>query len=55
MGRDITGEELNSVKSWIEELKKNKDNIKHDDVEEREEGVIVDAEVVEKSAGGQKF
>jgi len=57
MGRDITREELGSVKNWIAELKKNKDRIKVDDTEEREEAeaVTVEAEVVNESTDGTKF
>lgn len=60
MGRDITSEELGSVKAWIAELKNNKDHIKVDDSEEREQGdgdaKVVDAEVVNNTtANGSQF
>ena len=56
MGRNIEREELDAVKNWITELKKNKDKIKVDDSEEKEgNDDIVEAEVVEKTAGGGKF
>lgn len=55
MGRQISKEELGAVKSWIAELKNNKDRIKHDDAEEREEGDVVEAEVVNESTDGTKF
>lgn len=57
MGRDITREELGAVKNWIAELKKNKDRIKVDDTEEREEAetVTVEAKVVNESADGVKY
>lgn len=55
MGRDITREELDSVKQWLAELKANKDRIVLDDSEEREETNTVEAEVVNESTDGTKF
>ena len=56
MGRNITREELSSVKNWIAELKKNKDNIQVHEVDEEENNNTIDAEVViGKTANGSKF
>ena len=58
MGRNITREELASVKTWIADLKKNKDHIKVDDSEELNgDDVVVEATVATKNetANGSKF
>jgi len=58
MGRDITREELNSVRSWIAELEKNKANMRVDDSEEKngDDTVdVVEADVVNTTAGQTKF
>lgn len=60
MGRNITKPELDAVKSWVAELKTNKEKYRVDDSEEKEVGdadepVTVDAEVVNETAGKKKF
>lgn len=57
MGRNITKPELEAVKGWLAELKNNKDRMKVDDSEERDEGeaVTVEAEVINETAKGSKF
>lgn len=57
MGRNIQKDELDAVKVWLSELKKNKDHIVLDDSEERNEyeGDTVEAEVVNETAKGSKF